>query len=177
MTDGAGLRRPASGNVTEASRRRLGSLALLCATLTGAAVAGLGGSVPQLYGGLVYLGIAAVSLRAPGAIATQVVVGQLLVASLLVGPGAPHPLLALPLVAGVVATAELLGGLHRLDKPLEREAGGDLRGIGTAVAVAGSAYGAVALLGAIPGPTGLLAVALASAACVGMALLFARRVA
>jgi peptidoglycan/LPS O-acetylase OafA/YrhL len=73
-----------------------------------------------------------------------------------------------------VATAELLAGAARLNMPIERDGREDLRRAGLAAVAGAGVFGAVALVGTLPGPTGLVAVALASGACIVLALLLVR---
>lgn len=155
-------------------RRKAAGLAVLAAVLTGAAAAATGASMAAVYGAGVYLALTGAVLLRPAALAAQVVVGQLLVAAVLLDPGGPPPVTLLPVVAGVVATAELLALAARLDGPFPRDAGAGLREAALATLVGSAAYGAVALLGALPGPSGLAAVALASGACLALALVLVR---
>ena len=69
-----------------------------------------------------------------------------------------------------VPAAELLAVVGRMDAPGARDPGADVRRAGVATVVAAVAFGAVALVGRLPGPTGLLAIVLASAACAGLAI-------
>lgn len=154
------------------TRRRLGALAMLTATLTAAAGATLGGSGGHLYGAGAYLVIAVAALFSPAAIAGQVIVGQVLVGSVLLAREGPGLLPLLPMVAGVVVTAELLAVVARVDTPLERDPAGDLHRAGRAAVVGGGVFGVVMLVGELPGPTGLAALALASGACVAVAVVF-----
>lgn len=152
----------------------MAALAVASALATAATGSALGGSVLHLYGGAAYVGLAGLALAAPAAITAQVVTGQLLVGSLLLMPDGPAPLLLLPLVATVVITAELLGVAARLDLPLQRPAGEDLRRSVIAAVTGGAAYGGVVLAAALPGPSGLRGIALASAACVALAVVLVR---
>ena len=144
-----------------AARQRYAALAGLAATSTWALLVTLDPAW-SLFGPSIYLLLTVGALFLPAAIAVQVVVGQLLLAGLLLSTTGPEPLLLMPVMGGVVASAELLAVVARLDSPLERDpAGAPSRVAGAAVLGAGI-FGAVLLMGWIPGPTGLLALALAA---------------
>jgi len=171
--------RSAAGRGAEASpwrpaRLRVAAMAVLTAALTAAAAAALGGTERHVLGAGVYLVFAVAALFAPGAIVAQVLGGQLLAASLLLAADGPPPLVLVPLVAAVVLTAELLALVARLDTPVERNVGHDLRRVGLAGVLGGGAFGAVAVAAGLPGPTGLAAVALSAGACVAIAVVLAR---
>jgi hypothetical protein len=151
-------------------RQRIAALAILTAALTGVGGAVLGGSAWHLYGAGVYVAIAIAALFSHTWIAVQVIAGQLIAGSLLLGQRAHSPLLVLPVVASVIATTELLALVARADARLERD---PFRDVATAwiAACAGAAIsGAILLVAAVPGPTGLLAIGLASGACVGLGI-------
>lgn len=153
------------------ARQHLAAITLLIATLTGAAGAALGASGSHVLGAGAYVVAALLALFFPAAIVVQVIAGQVLAASVLLAPDGPAPLLLLPMVASILATAELLAVVGRLDTPLARDPSDDLRRMGITVLIGGGVFGAVALAGRLPGPTGILAIALASAACVVLAIL------
>lgn len=155
-------------------RVRLAALALAASLATGAllAVVDPGGGFGSR--GLLYAGVTSLALFLPAGVAAQVVLGQILIAALLIGGEGIDVVLLLPAMAGVVATAELLAVVARLDTPVRREAGGALRRAGSAAALGGGVFVGVGLAGAIPGPAGLLAVLLASGACVLLAARLAR---
>lgn len=156
-------------------RRRLALLAVLLAmatSFTAAALAegnGLYIRAAQLYA---LLGVAA--LVWPALVTVQVVWAQLLMAALLVWGHVPAIYLV-PVVAGVVATAELLTTVARLDTPMERDPHDAVTRMGVAAAVAAGVFTAVGLAASLPGPTGLLAVVIASAALAWVATLLVRR--
>jgi hypothetical protein len=156
------------------ARRRVAALAVLVAVLTGTGMAALAAHGWQVLGAAAYVGAAAAGLVVPGAIGVAVVGGVGLAGSLMLGPWAVGPLVLLPVVAGVVATAELLALAGRLDTPVERNPGAELRQAGLATAMAAAVYGVVAVVGAVPGPTGFLAVVVAAAGGVGVAALLMR---
>lgn len=153
------------------ARRRLAALGVLMAALTGAAGAVLGASDWHVYGAGAYVVIAVVALFFSGGITAQVIAGQVLAGSLLSGLDGAAALLLLPMVAGVVLTAELLAVVARLDTPLEPDPTRDLQGAALATLTGGGVFGAVVLVGHLPGPTGLTAIALASGACGLLAIL------
>jgi hypothetical protein len=161
-------REPAT-NTWWPARRRFAAMAVVTATLTGVGGALLAGSGWQDRLAAVYVLLAVVALFSPAAIAVQVIAGQVLLGSLLVAREGLAPSFLLPVVAGVVVTAELLATVARLDAPVEGDSRKDLRRAGLAAVVGCSAYSVVALVGGVRGPTGVVAVTLASAACVVLA--------
>jgi hypothetical protein len=157
------------------TRTRLIGAALATAVATGLVVVSLGASSDHAWGAAGYLAVVGFAVLAPGAIWAQVVAGQLLAGGLLLGPeGLPWWLLV-PVVASVVATAEILGVVARLDSVVPRAPADDLRRAGWSTLVGGVAFAVVALAGALPGPRGLVAVGVASAACVAVAALLLDR--
>jgi hypothetical protein len=156
------------------ARKRAAMTAITMATVTAALGAALGGSAGYLVSAVAAVCIALVALFRPTWIAVQVLFGQAMAAKLLVAPNG-SPLRVLPIVAGVIATAELLSAVARLDAPGERDAPGALRSAGIAAALGATVFLAVALVDMLPGPTGLLAIGIASAACVVLAILLVRR--
>lgn len=157
------------------ARRRVAALAVLMAALTGAAGAALGASDGHVYGAGAYVVIVMVALFYSGGITAQVIGGQVLAGSLLSGLDGPATLILLPVLASVVLTAELLGIVARLDTPLEREPTRDVQGAALATVIGGGVFAAVVLVGDLPGPTGLTAIALASGACGLLAILLAKK--
>lgn len=154
------------------ARRQAAALAVV-AILATAAVSVAYGVIPGY--AAVYVAIALYGIGSAAAIPVQVLAGCALVGALLIGPIGAAPLTLLPLVVGVVGTAELLAVVARLDAPIERPAGDLLLRAGAGAGVAGLLYGAIALVGTLPGPRGSAAVALGSAAALLAALLLARR--
>lgn len=153
------------------ARRRLAALAVAIAALTAAAPAASGG------GGLaasVYVAATVLALFYPVAITAQVIAGQALAATMLLGSDGSTALLLAPALASVVVTAELLAVVARLDTLLERDPGRDLYRVALAGLVGAGACAAVTLVGALPGPTGFVAVCLASAACAALATVLVR---
>lgn len=156
-------------------RRRIAAMALVVAALTGAAGAVLGGSTWHAYGAAAYLAAAVLAVFNPAAIALQVVAGQALAGGILLGPDAPPALMLLPIVPAILVTAELLAIATRWHRPPGRDPAHALRSVGLAAFVGGGGFGAVLLAGEVTGPSGIVAIALASAACIGLAVLLVRR--
>jgi hypothetical protein len=156
------------------ARRRLAGMAILTVTLTGVVAATQGGSAAHVYGAGGYLVLTLIALLWPSAIVAHVIGGQLLAGSVLVAPGGGELVPLLAIVAGAVATAELLAGAARLNMPIERDGREDMRRAVLAAVAGAGVFGAVALVGTLPGPSGLVAVALASGACIVLALLLVR---
>jgi len=139
-------------------------------TLTAVALTWSGWSLASLAGGLVYLALTAGVLRHPGLLAFQVVAGAGFTGMLLVDPEGIGPLTALPIVVGLVATAELLAATERPGV----EGGRPLARAGRTALGSGGVFGIVALASGLPGPGGLGAVAVATAACLAAAALVVR---
>jgi hypothetical protein len=164
------------------ARARVAGLAMFVAVLTATGMGALAAYGWQVLGAVAYVVAAFVALAVPGAIGVGVVGGVALAGSLMLGPWAVGPLALLPVVAGIVATAELLTLAGRLDtgapaageKALTRDVGAELRRAGRTTAIAAAAYGVVAVVGAVPGPTGLLAVVAAAVGGAGVAVLLIR---
>jgi hypothetical protein len=152
------------------ARQRLAAIAVLTAAITGAAAAALGAT--GIFGAGAYVVIAVAALFSPAAIVVQVIYGQLLAGSVLLAQDGPAPLLLLPVVVSVVVTAELLALVGRLGTPKGRDPGGDdLHRVGVAAVIGGVVFGAVVLVRGLPGPTGLVAIGVASAALFALAIL------
>lgn len=153
--------------------RRLGGAAMTAAVLTSLVGAVSGGSIWHLYGAAAYVAIALAALSAPPLITVQVIAGQLLVASLLLRPDAAPVLLLLAMVIGVVATAELLALVARIQSSVDFDPREEVHRLVLATLVAGGVFGMVVLLSRLPGPTGIAAIALAAAACIVVAMVLA----
>ena len=160
----------------------IAGMAILTATVVAAIGAAVGGTFLHILGAAAYIAITVSALFAPAMIMVQVAAGQVIVADLLLRPDgagallrpvSPGVLLLVALVAGVVATAELLAIVDRIVTSVDHDPRADLRRAALATAVAGVVFGAVFFLGSMPGPTGLAAIALAAAACVIVALVLA----
>lgn len=155
-------------------RRRIAGLAFVSALATVFAASAMGTSPTLAWLGGIYLGLTAAAIGAPTVIVAQVALGQVIAASLLVaGDGSPV-LLLVPIIAGVIATAELLAITARMASPLDYRPGRDLRRAAAAVLIGAVVFTGVSAVRGAPGPTGLAAIGLASAACIGIALLLVR---
>lgn len=172
-SDAGSMTEPQPPATTARPARPLGGAAMITALLTAAIGAGAGGSVWHLYGAAAYVAVALGALSAPPMITVQVIAGQLLAASLLLRPDAPPFLLLLTMVIGVVATAELLAQVARIQTSVDFDPREEVHRVVVSAAVGGSVFGMVVLLGRVPGPTGLAAIGLASAACVIVAIVLA----
>lgn len=156
-----------------AERLRHAVLGVLVAGLTAAIVVGVLGPGSGLYG-LAYVALAGLSVFFPAAITAQVIAGQALVGLLFLVQDGTALTLAVPLVATVVVTAELLAVVARLDTPLPRGPGDALARTGRASVLAGAVFAAAIVISAAPGPTGIVAVGLGSVACLVLAVRMAR---
>lgn len=144
--------------------------AVLAAFVTGALVVGAGGGGWLRYLALGYIGIVVLALFVPAAVTAQVVGGQVLAGVVLVGGAAGGLFTTALVVAGVVVTAELLAVVARLDSPVRRRPEGVLARTGTAGALAGGVFGVVVFSSGQYAVGGLIAVAVASAVCFGVAM-------
>ena len=148
------------------ARQRLAVLAILSASLTAAFVVRSAEAPWAGEGAVVYLMVSALAVFFPAAIAAQVIGGQLLLGALLLAPNGPGYLILVPAVATVIVTAELLAAVARMDTPTGGDPGDALPRTGVAALVGGGVFLAVGLLSALPGPRGLIALVVASGACV-----------
>src|SRR5690606_7235927 len=114
-------------------RTTVAALAVVTAALTSAGAAALGNAPPHALGGIIYFGVVVGALLQPGALTAQVIAGQLLAGSLLLSPEPPSLLRLAPIVAGVIATAELLALAHRMNTSFAPATTGAPRRIGGAV--------------------------------------------
>jgi hypothetical protein len=124
-----------------------------------------------------FVAFALLALVAPAAIVTVVLVGQGAVVWSLLDEERGDPVAAALIVAGVVATAELLAIVARLDMPMPRDPRADVSRAGLATAIGLAAFAAVGAATLLPGPGGLPAVVIASAACGLLAVVVGRRAA
>lgn len=153
-------------------RRRIAAGTIGIATLAAIPAAMFGGAGWHAYLAAVLVAFTALALLDSGWIPAPVIAGQLLAGGILLGPSTAAPLLAILVVAATIATAELLAGLARPDTTLARDAGSLLRRAATAAAGAAAACAVILVVATIPGPGGVAAIILASAACAGLALSF-----
>lgn len=156
------------------ARRSLAVLAFSAAVLTGLGAGTLGGGLGHALGAAAYVVVAAIAVFSPTAIAIQVVAGQALAAGVLLGPTDAGFVAVLPLVVGVVVTAEMLGAVARLGITPGRDPRTGLRRSGLAGFLGGATFGLVALLIGLEGPGGLTGLALAGGGCVLLAALLIR---
>ncbi|TVP55155.1 MAG: hypothetical protein EA351_11440 [Gemmatimonadales bacterium] len=159
-------------------RRLLAALALLTAVLTGVTGVAMGGTAGHAFAAAVFVGLAVAAAVSRGAIPWMIVAGQGFAASLLFTPVPLELLSLLPIVGGVLVSAELLAVVGRLEPSFARDPSDDLRRVGISALIGVGVFAVVAaMIGAldrIPVPTGLAAVALAVGACVVLAVLFIR---
>lgn len=112
-------------------------------------------------------------LANPSSLAVQVGVGALLAATPLLGTDGTA-VGVVPVVVGVVATAELLGVCGRLGMVVPRDPAPDRNQVGVTTLGAALASGLTLGVGALAGPVGLVAVVLGAGACAGLAVLLAQ---
>jgi hypothetical protein len=156
------------------ARSRCALLAILTGALTAAWAVAMGGPDVHVDLALLYVLVVVLALLSPAMITLQVLAGQVVLATILLGRDTSGALLLAPAIVGVVATAELLAVVARLDLPIERAPGLDLHRALLAAVAGGAGFAAVVLVAGVPGPGGLLAISLASAACAGLATLLSR---
>jgi hypothetical protein len=158
------------------------TVALLTTLAAGAtAVAGaiVGPKWTAAVGGL-HLAVTLFALVLPAALPFQVGVGLVLACSALVDPGNyvvgddVTVVGVVPLVVGVVATAELLGLSAQMGIVIPRDPMAGLGRVAIATAVAAVASSLTLAVGALDGPTGLLATLLAVVGCLGFVALLLR---
>ncbi len=159
------------------ARRRLATLALAVAFVTGVMVAVVGGGGAHVARAGFHVVITIGALRVAALVTGQVVVGLLMIASVLLGTGLAGGLLLAPAVAGVIVTAELLAAVARLDSPIERNPGPVVARALASGALGGVVYASVLVasgtfaLGPVPG----LITASGAALLLGVLLLSAAR--
>lgn len=149
-------------------RRRVAKVAMYTATLTGSLSVLLGATI---FDAVLYVAVSLVAVFSPAAIAVQVILGLVLIGGLALAGDGLGPLLVLPLLAGVVATAESLGVVAELDLPIERDLEDSLPRVATATGIAVAVFGTVSLIVGIGGPGGWVATLVASGACAALAAL------
>ena len=165
------MNRPLPLGKLRLGQRGLAGLAVLSAGVTGALIGGVGGAGFLQFGVVAYLLVTGLALITPAAIAVQVVGGLLLLARFLVAESGPAPLLVIPAVAGIIFTAELLAIVARMDTPFLSDPRDDLPRAVFSALVGGAVFTTVLLISGIRGPGGLVAIFLASGACVLLAYL------
>jgi hypothetical protein len=169
------MNQPALGTWSPA-RQRTAAAAVLVALLTAVASGLWRTTGASVYAGVAYVAVTSLAVFVPAWIPAQVIGGQLIAGTMLLAPDGPEPLWIAPLLAGVILTAELLAAVSRLDASFRYHSKQDLRGAALAAGTGAVVFAAVIAFGSLRGPTGLLSVAIASAACVVLALLLVTRV-
>ena len=160
--------------VAASIRRRLETGVVAAAILTALPGAMLADSAGPVYAATAYLAGTLLALFNPTALFIQVIAGQVLVGSLLFGSDPPGTLIPVLMIVAVVGTAELVAMVGRRRVVSGRGQGGELRLATTTAVTGGVVFGAVLLVGALPGPTGLAAVVITSVACGIAAFLLVR---
>lgn len=163
-----------SGAPSRLNQRHVEIALVVTAALTALAGALLGEAGGSTAAAAAYLAGTMLALLNPSAIFVQVVAGQVLVGTLLMRQEGPGPLPLVLLVCAVVVTAELLALVARMRAVRRPGQDGELVRVGVAAATAGLVFFAVLWVGALPGPTGLAAVFVTSAACALLAYLMVR---
>ncbi|MGI9628244.1 MAG: hypothetical protein ACR2QM_15530 [Longimicrobiales bacterium] len=154
--------------------RLVGGAAVVVAALTGLTGALLGATGGFMFGAVALVMLSVLALPYPFLITGQLIAGSTLAAAILLSEPA-EPISVLPLVAGIVATAELLALAARRRTAQSRGFGDEVRRLAVAILIAEGVFGAVLWLGGLPGPTGLLAIVLASGACVALSFVLIGR--
>lgn len=150
-------------------RRLRALLAIMVATLTVGIGAVLRESDGQLCFGLAYVALTTFALFYPPAILAQVIGGQAFAGTFLLASGKPPLPPIVVMVAAVVATAELLTSVARMDTPIKANTRGDFRRVVLTATAGGGLFAVATQVGGVPGLHGLLAVSLASAVCILLA--------
>lgn len=151
------------------ARRRVAVLTVAVAAVTATYAVGIGPRWQPLVA-VAYVVAAGVAVASPPAIAAQVAVGVGLAWSVLPELDGVQVLALVPLVIGVVATAELLGLVARLRMVVERAP--DMQRVSVAVTLAAIISGATLAAGLLDGPGGVIGTLLAASACVVLAIAF-----
>lgn len=152
-------------------RRHAQALTYLVALITAIYGASFGGDdvawLPLV--ALAYLVATAIASSSPSAIAGQVVAGFGLAWGALQQLDGIAVLALVPLMVGVVATAELLGVVARLGIVVERAAGPDLRRLPAAAGLTAVISATTLSIGLLDVPGGFTGTLLAAGACVVLA--------
>jgi hypothetical protein len=148
-----------------ASRWRVAAVTGIVIAATALLAVLVGGTGWHRLAAVAYVVAAVATLTAPRRIGWQVATGLVLCWSVLpvLEGGATFALV--PLVVGVVATAELVGLVGRLGIIVERDPGPDLRRLPVTLGLTALISAVTLLVGRIGGPGGLAAVVLAAGAC------------
>jgi hypothetical protein len=153
------------------SRRRVCVLTYLVAVSTAIYGVWLGGEDTGwlVLVALAYVVATAIATSSPGAIAGQVVVGFGLAWGALQALDGLAVLALVPLMVGVVSTAELLGVVARLGIIVERAAGSDLPRVLAAAGLTAVLSAATLSIGLLDVPGGFMGTVLAAGACAVLA--------
>ena len=151
------------------SRQGLAAAALAAAVATSTGAALYADNPWTTVAALAHVVAAVWALADVRAVATQVGTGVAMAATALIDAEGTA-IGAVVLILGVVGTAELLAAADRLGMIVERDPGPELRRVGVAVAVAAVAAGVTLAAGALTGPPGLFAPALAALGCLVLAV-------
>lgn len=120
--------------------------------------------------GVLHVGVTVIAALRPGAVRLQVGVGVALAASMLVGVEGTA-VAVVPVVTGVVATAELLGLAGQMGTVVPRDPGPGLQRVALTTGIGALTAGATLVAGFLGGPGGLAATLLAAGGCVGFVAL------
>jgi hypothetical protein len=153
------------------ARRGVAALTVAVASATALAAALAGDAIWQMFLGPAFVLCTVVTLNSPRLVWLPVLAGVGLSWSLLEGREGTEALVMVPVIAGVVVTAELLAIVDRLEMIVPRDPVPDIARAVFVTATA-AALGLVTLLaGSVDGPGGFAAVALGAAACIVLAVL------
>lgn len=164
---------PPVATLWPAGRRALAGAAVAVATVTALA----GGLVVAsgrlaLVFGAAHVGATLIAVQRPPAVGLHVATGSALAAAALVDSGDTVAGVVI-LVAGAVVGAELLGGAGEAAIVVERDPRPTVRRAALAGAMALAVAGLVVVLGAIDGPSGVLATAVAAIGATALVLVLA----
>ena len=143
-----------------ADRPRIRRLALLLAIVTTLGLVGLASTTLHLFAASAFLVLTLLSINRPALLPVMVVGAQVAAGAVLVELDGTGPWMLLPLLMSLVASAELIAALARIDGPVPRLPGAAIRRSAHSATLAGSVYAAVLLVGDPPGLGGSLGAAL-----------------
>lgn len=149
-------------------------ITLVTAAATAALAAWAGDGPGHVLAGAGFVAATVAALESPRVVWLPVLVGVGLSWSLLEGREGTEALVMVPVIVGVVATAELIAVVARLEMIVRRNPVDDLARVGLLAAVAAVGTLLTLVLGSIEGPGGFAALALAAGACVVLAVLLAQ---
>jgi hypothetical protein len=148
-------------------RQAVAAVAVLAALLTSVGGAALGADQRAHTLAVAHLALAGLAIRRPPAVAGQVAAGVVLAWLVLPGTDSPNAAVV-PVMTGVVATAELLGLTARLGTVLASDPVPGLRRAAVAAVGSAAVTGAAVAAGALAGVGGLLATVVACLACLAL---------